>query len=209
MARLSSSLFAAGVLRDGLGSLADGVLAEFSGKVEANGCLDLAACDGVLLVVVRQPRGLGGDALKDVVHERVHDAHRLAGDACVRVYLSQDLVDIDGVALFAGLSLLLLALSPRGFGFDGGGFLFAFLNSHFSWHGFPLESGLPSLLAGVGQRMMLAAATLFLSYRGGSFWQDQNGFVQSNCSAGLPAGFRGGPGESRNLIGRAELIPTR
>ena len=134
--RLPSPLFAAGVLGDGLGALADRVLAQFSGQVEADGGLDLPTGDGVFLVVVRQTRGLGGDALEDVVHERVHDAHRLAGNAGVRVDLPQDLVDVDGVALLAGLPPLFLGLSPRGFGFDGSGFLLAFLDGYFSRHDF-------------------------------------------------------------------------
>ena len=37
--------------------------------------------DGVFLVVVSKTRGFDRDTLKDVVHEGVHDAHGLAGDA--------------------------------------------------------------------------------------------------------------------------------
>ena len=46
----------------------------------------------------------GGDALEDVVHKRVHDAHGFAGDASVRVNLFQHFVDVDGIAF--------LSLSP-------------------------------------------------------------------------------------------------
>ena len=127
--RIGSS-FAAGVLSDCLGSLADGVLAQLPGKVEADGGLDLAAGDSVLLVVVRQARGLGGDALEDVVHERVHDAHGLAGDAGVGVNLPQNLVDIDGIAFFARLPpVLAFALGL------GGRFFLAFLARYFPGHG--------------------------------------------------------------------------
>ena len=129
-----NSLFAAGVLRDGLGALADCMLAQLSGQVEADGGLDFATGDGVLLVVVRQARSLGGDALEDVVHERVHDAHRLAGDASVRVDLSQDFVDVDGVAFLAGLPLLLLGFSASWLSFCGGGFLLALLGCDFARH---------------------------------------------------------------------------
>ena len=107
------------------------MLAQLSGQVKADGCLHLTAGDGVLLVVVSEPGGLGGDALEDVVDEGVHDAHGLAGDAGVGVDLLQDLVDVDGVALLAVLSLLLLA---RGLGLGGGGFLLAFGGGDLSRH---------------------------------------------------------------------------
>ena len=93
-------LLAAGVLSDGFSPFTDGVFAQFSWEVEADGRLDLAAGDRVLLVVVSQSGGLGGDTLEDVVDERVHDAHCLAGDASVGVNLLQDLVDVDGITLF-------------------------------------------------------------------------------------------------------------
>ena len=126
------SLLAAGVLGHSLGPLTDCVLAQFSGQVESDGCLDLPARDGVLLVVVSQAGGLGGDTLEDVVHEGVHDAHGLAGDASVGVDLLQDLVDVDGVALLTRLPLL-LGLSRR-LRLGGGGLLFAFLGRDFAGH---------------------------------------------------------------------------
>ena len=124
-------LLAAGVLGHSLGPFTDGVLAQFSGQVETDGRLDLAAGDRVFLVVVSQSGSLGGDPLEDVVDERVHDAHGLAGDASVGVNLLQNLVDVDGVALLAVLSPLLLA---RRLGLGGGGFLFAFLGSDLARH---------------------------------------------------------------------------
>ena len=105
----SRALLATGVLSDGLCPFTDCMLAQLSRQVETDGGLDLAAGDGVLLVVVSQSRCLGGDTLEDVVHEGVHDAHGLAGDAGVRVDLLQDLVDVDGVTLSACLSLGLAA----------------------------------------------------------------------------------------------------
>ncbi len=119
------NLSAAGVLGHGLGTLADCVLGQLSGEVEAHGRLDFPAGDGVLLVVVGQAGGLGRDTLEDVVHERVHDAHGLARDAGIGVDLLQDLVDVNGVALLARLPPLLLALADRLL--DGGGFLLALL----------------------------------------------------------------------------------
>ena len=127
------SLLAAGILGHSLRPFADCVFAQLAGQVEADGCLDLTAGDGVLLVVVGQAGRFGGDALEDVVHEGVHDAHGLAGDASVGVDLLQDLVDVDGVALLAGLPLLLVPSGLGGLG--GGGFLLALLCGYFARHG--------------------------------------------------------------------------
>ena len=107
------------------------MFAQLPGQVKADGRLDLATGDRVFLVVVGQSGSLGGDPLEDVVDERVHDAHGLAGDASVGVNLLQNLVDVDGVALLAVLSPLLLA---RRLGLGGGGFLFAFLGSDLARH---------------------------------------------------------------------------
>ena len=93
----SSSLLGAGVLGDGLGSLRDGVLGQLSGQEEPDSGLDLPGGDGGPLVVVGETRGLGGDSLKDVIHERVHDGHGLGRDTGVGVDLLQDLVDVNGV----------------------------------------------------------------------------------------------------------------
>ena len=104
------SLLGAGVLGHGLGAFRHGVLGELSGQQQAHGRLDFAARDGRALVVVGQTRRLGGDALKDVVDEAVHDAHRLGRDASVGVHLLQHLVDVDGVAFLPLALLLLVAL---------------------------------------------------------------------------------------------------
>ena len=128
----NNSLFAAGVLGHSLGALTDCVFGQFTREVKPDGSLDFTAGDGVLLVVVSQAGGLGGDTLKDVVHERVHDAHGLAGDTSIGVHLLQHLVDVDGVALLAGLSPLLLIPCH---GLLGGGLLFALLgSSNFARH---------------------------------------------------------------------------
>ena len=84
---------AVAVLGDGLGALADGVLGKLTGKKKANSSLDLPRRDGRLLVAVRQPACLSGDALKHIVDERVHDGHGLARNAGVRVNLLEHLVD--------------------------------------------------------------------------------------------------------------------
>ena len=49
--------------------------------------LHFAARDRRALVVARQAARLGGQALKDVVDEVVHDRHALLRDARVRVHL--------------------------------------------------------------------------------------------------------------------------
>ena len=77
VSQTASNLLAGGVLGDGLGTLTDGVLSELTGKQETDGGLDFAGGDGAPLVVVGQTAGFGGDALEDVVHERVHDGHGL------------------------------------------------------------------------------------------------------------------------------------
>ena len=117
----SGRLLAAGVLGDGLGSLAHGVLGQLTGQKETDGGLDLPAGDGGPPVVVGQTGGLGGDALEDVVDEGVHDGHGLAGDAGVGVHLLQHLVDVDGVDLPPPLPALLV---PSALGLClGGGLL--------------------------------------------------------------------------------------
>ena len=103
-----SSLFAAGVLGDSLGSLRHSMLGQLSWEVQSHSCLHFPAGDGVLLVVVSQTGGLASNPFEDVVHKGVHDAHGLGGDASVRVNLLQNLVDVDGVGLLARLSPLLL-----------------------------------------------------------------------------------------------------
>uniref|UniRef100_H9GM54 Histone H2B n=1 Tax=Anolis carolinensis TaxID=28377 RepID=H9GM54_ANOCA len=98
---LLQGLLGAGVLGDGLGALRDSVLGQLPRQQEAHRSLNLARGDGRALVVVGQAGGLASDALEDVIHEGVHDAHGLGGDACVGVHLLQHLVHVDRVALLA------------------------------------------------------------------------------------------------------------
>ena len=112
--RKQYSLLGAGVLGDSLGSLRDGVLGQLTGQEEPDSSLDLPGGDGGPLVVVGELAGLSGDALEQVVDERVHDAHGLGGDTGVGVHLLQDLVDVDGIGLLPlALPLLLVALGDR------------------------------------------------------------------------------------------------
>ena len=87
------------------------MLGQLTGEEQAHGGLNLPRSDGGALVVVSQARGLSGNALKNIIHERVHDSHGLRGDAGVGVDLLQDLVDVDGIALLPGLSAFLATFS--------------------------------------------------------------------------------------------------
>ena len=108
------------------------MLGQLAGEMQPHSGLDFAAGDGVLLVVVGQAGGFGGNALKDIVHEGVHDTHRLGGDAGIRVHLLEHLVDVDGVALLAALSPL-LGLTPGGLGL-GCRLLLSLLRCYFARH---------------------------------------------------------------------------
>lgn len=101
-------LLGAGVFGDGLGALRHGVLGKLTGEQEPHGRLHLPAGDGGTLVVVGEAGSLGGNAFENVVHERVHDRHRLTGDTGVGVNLFQHLVDVDGVTLLPLVLLLFL-----------------------------------------------------------------------------------------------------
>ena len=108
------------------------MLGQFTREVEPHCSLDFTAGDGVLLVVVGQAGGLSGNTLKDVIHEGVHDAHSLTGDAGIRVHLFHHFVDVDRVALLARLPPLLGFSS----GLPGlGHSLLSFLGSYFGRHG--------------------------------------------------------------------------
>ena len=87
------------------------MLGQLSRKVEPDSSLDFPAGDGMLLVVVGQAGSFSGNPFKDVVHERIHDAHCLGRDTSVRMDLLQDFVDVDRVRLTARLSSLLLVTS--------------------------------------------------------------------------------------------------
>ena len=115
----AADLLAAGVFGDSLGSLGHGVLGKLSGKEETDGSLDLPRSESGASVVVGKAAGLGSNALKDVIDERVHDAHGLGRDTGVGVHLLENAVDVGGVRLLpllaarAGGSLLSSLL--RGF----------------------------------------------------------------------------------------------
>ncbi len=71
------------LLDDSLGSLRDSMLGQLSGEEEMDSSLDFARCDGRPLVVVSELGSLSSNMLKNVIYERVHDAHGL-GWTCLR-----------------------------------------------------------------------------------------------------------------------------
>jgi len=92
------------VLGDSLGALRDGMLGELTREDETHGGLHLARRQGRLLVVADQLASLTGDALEDVVDERVHDRHGGARDTSVLVNLLEHLVDVRRVRFRALLA---------------------------------------------------------------------------------------------------------
>ena len=132
----STCLLGGGVFGDSLGSFGDGVLGQLTGEEQSHGSLDLPRGDGASLVVVSETAGFSGDALKDVVHERVHDGHGFGGDASVGVDLLEHLVDVDGVG-FLPLPLLLLVAGAHGLSLAG---LLGSFARYFGWHGCSFRS---------------------------------------------------------------------
>ena len=95
------------------------MLGELAGEHEADRGLDLPGRERRLLGEAAELGGLEGDALEDVVDERVHDRHALLGDARVGVHLLEHAVDVRGVRLDARL----LPLAAGGLLGRLGGFL--------------------------------------------------------------------------------------
>lgn len=58
-----------------------------------------------------QSRRFRGDSFEYVVHKAIHDAHSLAGNSRVRMYLLQYFVDVNGVTLLPLPLLLLVGLA--------------------------------------------------------------------------------------------------
>jgi len=116
---LVQCLLGAGVFGDGFRAFADGMLCQLTGQEKTDGGLDLSGGDRRSAVVVSQTTSFGGDSLEDVVNERVHYAHCFARDAGVGMYLLQDLVNVDAVALPPPLPSLLVS-TARGLSLASG-----------------------------------------------------------------------------------------
>ena len=113
------------------------MLGQFTGEEQTDCGLDFPGGDGGATVVVCQAGSLGGDTLEDVVHERVHDRHGLAGDSSVGVDLLQHFVDVDGVRLPPLLPALLVSYA---LGLCLGGGLLGSLGCWFRWHVYSVKS---------------------------------------------------------------------
>ena len=85
------------------------MLGEFTREHETNGGLNLSAGESRLLGVGSETSSLRGNAIKDVVDERVHDGHALLGDTSVGMNLLENAVDVSRPRL----SALLAALAGR------------------------------------------------------------------------------------------------
>lgn len=94
-----SVLLGTGILRHCLRTFADGMLRQLTGKEKSNRGLNFARRNGFPLVVVSKPRCFAGDSLEDVIDERVHDAHRSAGNSNVGMNLLQNSVDVSTITL--------------------------------------------------------------------------------------------------------------
>ena len=104
----SEHLLRASVLGHSFGSFAHGMLREFSWQQKTNGSLHFARRNGPLLIVMRQSWRFASNSFEDIVHERIHDAHRLARDTNIGMDLFQNFVDVDTVSLLPGSSPLRL-----------------------------------------------------------------------------------------------------
>ena len=74
---------------------------EFSREQESDRRLDFARRDRPPLVLVSKTRCLASDSFEDVVDERVHDAHRSAGNTNVGMNLFENSVDEASIALLS------------------------------------------------------------------------------------------------------------
>ena len=90
------------------------MLGKLSRKHETDSSLDLSAGKSGLLVVGGKLSSFSGNALKDIIDERVHDGHSLLGDSSVRVDLLEHLVDVGRVGLSTLLGLGLACSSLLG-----------------------------------------------------------------------------------------------
>ena len=112
------------------------MLGQFSREKETNSGLNFPTGNRMLLVVVRQTGGFGGNSLEYVVDERVHGEHGPVGNARLRMNLLEHLVNVYGVTFLPNLSLPLSFSS--GFGFDNG-ILVVLLGWNFPGHGAKID----------------------------------------------------------------------
>lgn len=105
---------------------------QFTGQQKSDSCLDFPTCDGRSLVIMSKTGGLRRNSLENVVHERIHDRHSLGRDTGVRVYLFQNLIDVDGKGFLpALLPFFLVTGSHRFLCFPS---LFNSFSGSLGWH---------------------------------------------------------------------------
>jgi len=108
------------------------VLGELTGEEQTDSVHDLPGGDGVTLVGAGKVTSLGGNAVKDIVDEGVHDLHGVLADEGVGVDGVEHLVDGGRVRGVVALPLLGLAslLLGGSLGLGGlGGLLLLLSNS--------------------------------------------------------------------------------
>jgi len=75
------------------------MLGEFSWKNQTHSRLNLSRGKRMSSRVAGKSSGFRSNTFKDIINERIHDAHSRLGDSSLRVYLSQDFVDVGRVSL--------------------------------------------------------------------------------------------------------------
>jgi hypothetical protein len=99
----------------GLGSFTNGMLGQFPGKHQPNRRLDFTTGKGCLFVIRSKLSSFSSNAIKDVLNERVHDAHALFADTGIGMDLFEDLVNVTGIR-FGTFGTLALATGGCLFG---------------------------------------------------------------------------------------------
>lgn len=124
-------LLRTGVFGNSLCSFADGVLGQFTGQKQSDGCLNFSAGNRRPLVVVSQSGRFGGNSFENVVYEAVHDAHGLTRNTGVGMDLFQHFVNVDCVTFLPPALLFLVAFGDVLLSLSG---LFGSFTACFGWH---------------------------------------------------------------------------
>ena len=105
-------LFGANVLGYVLRPFGECMFCQFTRQKQSHCSLNFPASDSGSFVVMRQPRSFGSNAFENVIDETVHDAHSFWTDACIRMDLLQNLINVNCIALlpFAIFFLSLLEI---------------------------------------------------------------------------------------------------
>jgi hypothetical protein len=104
-----------GEFRHGLGTFRYGVFGQFTGQHKTNGRLDFATAQGRFFIVRGKFSRFGGDTFKNIVNERIHDAHTLFRNPGIGMDLFKHFVNVRAVRFRT-----LLVLGGLGAGALGG-----------------------------------------------------------------------------------------